>query len=100
MCWDEHLTLDLDLTDGDTYRVTLRNGVLVYTTAAWSTDADTTVTLSRAALLALAAGQVKTDDFGGARIAVDGDASVLARLFDVLQPPDPDFPILTPASRT
>ena len=96
-CWDDHLTLDLDLTDGDTYRVTLRNGVQVYTSVVQSTDADVSVTLSRAALLGLATGQVAADDLGAAGITVDGDAGALSRLTDVLQAPDPDFPILTPA---
>lgn len=96
-CWDQHLTLDLDLTDGDTYRVTLRNGVLVYTSAAQSTAADASVTLTRAGLLGLATGQVTADGFEAAGITVDGDADVLRRLTAVLQAPDPDFPILTPA---
>ena len=97
-CWDQHLDLDLDLTDGPTYRVRLRNGVLVYTSAAQPNDADATAKLSRAALLALATGQVKANDFEAAGVTVDGDASVIDRLFAVLQAPDPDFPILTPAS--
>lgn len=98
-CWDDHLTLDLDLTDGDTYRVTLRNGVLVYTTAAQSTAADTTVTLSRTALTALATGHVQAD-LENAGITIDGDPGVLSRLIAVLQDPDPDLPILTPARAT
>ena len=96
-CWDDHLTLDVDLTDGDTYRLTLRNGVLSYSSAAQSGEADTTLTLSRAALLGVATGQVAPDAFAEAGVEVAGDDGVLGRLLGVLQPGDPDFPVLTPA---
>ncbi|MBY5163933.1 alkyl/aryl-sulfatase [Salsipaludibacter albus] len=96
-CWDDHLTLDVELTDGDTYRLTLRNGVLSYSSAAQSGDADMRLTLSRAALLGVATGQVGPDGFAEAGVEVAGDEAVLARLLAVLQPGDPDFPVLTPA---
>jgi alkyl sulfatase BDS1-like metallo-beta-lactamase superfamily hydrolase len=96
-CWDEQLTIDLALTDGDTYRVALRNGVLTYTTAPQSTAADATFSLSRVALLGLALGQITPDGFAAAGITVDGDAGVFGRLVATLSAPDPDFPILTPA---
>jgi alkyl sulfatase BDS1-like metallo-beta-lactamase superfamily hydrolase len=99
-CWDEHLTLDLALRDDDTYRVTLRNGVLVYSTAPQSTDAHATFTLSRTALLGLALGQITPAGFEAAGITVEGEADVFNRLVAVLSDPDPDFPVLTPAAST
>jgi alkyl sulfatase BDS1-like metallo-beta-lactamase superfamily hydrolase len=96
-CWDERLSLDLALTDGDTYRVTLRNGVLVYSKAPQSSAADATFTLSRTALLGLALGQITPDGFEAAGISVDGDTGVFDRLVATLSDPDPDFPVLTPA---
>jgi alkyl sulfatase BDS1-like metallo-beta-lactamase superfamily hydrolase len=97
-CWDEHIRVDITLTDGPRYRLTLRNGVLVHTTAEQSTAADVGLTLSRAALLAVATGRVTPDGFADAGVELTGDPSRLARLLSVLQDPDPDFPILTPAT--
>jgi alkyl sulfatase BDS1-like metallo-beta-lactamase superfamily hydrolase len=97
-CWDDRISLDLDI-DGTMHRVTLRNGVLVHTSRPQATKADVTVTTSMEALLDVAIGQL--GGFDGqvdmSRMHVDGDAGQLQRLVDVLQQPDPDFPILTPA---
>lgn len=99
-CWDEHLSLDVELDDGKTHRVTLRNGVLVHTSAPQPAEADATVTLSRTALLGLATGRIGPDGFDQAGIVIGGDRGQLQRLLAVLQPPDPDFPVLTPAHRS
>lgn len=50
--------------------------------------------------LCVTARMVQADDLDVAGIAVHGDASAPSRLFAVLQEPDPDFPILTPADAT
>jgi alkyl sulfatase BDS1-like metallo-beta-lactamase superfamily hydrolase len=97
-CWHDHLRLDVDVTDGDTYRLELRNGVLVHTAAEQSTDPDATVKLSRSALLGVATGQVAPDSFADAGITMTGDDGALRRLLGVLQAPDPSFPVLTPAT--
>ena len=56
-CWNEHITLDVDLTDiGIRYRLTLHNGVLIYTTVAQTTAADAVLHLPTAALPAVATG--------------------------------------------
>ena len=46
--WDLQLALDLDLTDGDRFRLTLRNGVLTYSSATHDADPDLTLRMPRA----------------------------------------------------
>jgi alkyl sulfatase BDS1-like metallo-beta-lactamase superfamily hydrolase len=87
--WDERLSIGVTLTDtGESWRLDLRNGVLVHRPAAVE-GVDVAIGTTRAALPRLLAG---TTD--GA--VIDGDASVLARLLGVLEAPDPDFAIVTP----
>jgi len=96
-CWEEQVSLDVDLTDtGTCYRLVLRNGVLTCTTAAQTTAADAVLHLEGAALPALIAGGAAPDALDAAGIRVDGDRSALGRLFDALEPPDPGFAIVTP----
>jgi alkyl sulfatase BDS1-like metallo-beta-lactamase superfamily hydrolase len=92
--WDLDLALDVTFLDvGSNYRLTLRNGVLVYRRAdADPETAQATLRLaSKVRLLALVAGD---RDSPGAEI--DGDASVLVSLVGVLDRPDPNFAIVTP----
>ena len=98
-CWDLDLRLAVDVTDGERHRVTLRNGVLVHTGGGLAQEADATVRLPRAALAALAGGGVDPADLPD-EVEVEGDDSVLRTLLGVLQPGDPDFPIVTSAVRT
>ncbi|MGF0118625.1 alkyl/aryl-sulfatase [Promicromonospora sp. Marseille-Q5078] len=93
--WDETLTIDVVLTDVDTrYRLRLAHGVLTYSAAPQQGDADATITGTRKALPALAAGS--PDALAAAGLEVSGDAGVLGRLVAVLDPGDPDFAIVTP----
>jgi alkyl sulfatase BDS1-like metallo-beta-lactamase superfamily hydrolase len=87
--WDLSLSIGVALTDEDTsYRLELRNGVLVHHEA--SVDgAALIIRTTRAGLPGLLAG--RTDG-----IALEGDATVLGRLLAVLEAPDPDFTIVTP----
>jgi alkyl sulfatase BDS1-like metallo-beta-lactamase superfamily hydrolase len=104
--WNERLTIDVVLTDGGRYRLTLANGVLTYTTATPSTAADATFRLPRAALPLLAtadgpdqaqADQAQADQaLADAGVTIEGDPKVLARLTAVLEAPDPNFAIVTP----
>lgn len=92
--WD--LDLAVDVTFGDTadnYRVTLRNGVLVYRKRAAKPDtAQATVTVANGIrLLALATG-----DRDSPGLQVSGDAGVLSTIVGVLDRPDPGFDIITP----
>lgn len=91
--WDLDLAIDLTFADlGRNFRVTLRNGVLVYVKReADETSAQATVSLTKARMLALLAG-----DRESAGIDQGGDAGVLDRLMSVLQPGDPSFDIVLP----
>ncbi|HEY6747233.1 MAG TPA: alkyl sulfatase dimerization domain-containing protein [Mycobacteriales bacterium] len=97
-CWHEHVTLDVDLTDtGTRYRLTLRNGVLTYTTAAQATAADAVLHLPAAALPAVVgAGAADPAGLAAAGVRIDGDPAALGRLLAALDAPDPDFAIVTP----
>jgi alkyl sulfatase BDS1-like metallo-beta-lactamase superfamily hydrolase len=93
--WDEHLAIDVVLTDTDErYRLRLANGVLTYSARPQKTAADATITTTRRALPALAAGGLSADGVAG--ITVDGDSTALSRLARVLDPGDKDFAIVTP----
>lgn len=95
--WDERLSLDIVLSDtGERYRLRLANGVLTYSSAAQSGDADATLTTSHRGLPALALGTPTPAQLAAAGIEVTGDESVLARLTALLDPGDPDFAIVTP----
>ena len=92
--WDLDLALDVTFADlGTNYRLTLRNGVLVYRKRPADPDsASATVALAaKMRLLAAAAG-----DFTSPGLQVTGDGSVLQALMGVLDKPDPDFDIITP----
>jgi len=89
--WDEHLTIDFSFTDlGQTYRLELTNGVLIQGVDPKGGTADLTLTLTKPQLLGLLGGS------GLDTIATAGDASVVARLLGVLDPPNPGFAIVTP----
>ncbi|GAA4992603.1 alkyl sulfatase dimerization domain-containing protein [Yinghuangia aomiensis] len=95
--WNENLSIDIALTDtGDRYRLRLANGALTYSGAPQKGDADVTLTATAKSLPVLASGQVTPETLAEAGIRVDGDASVLGTLAAVLDPGDPDFPIVTP----
>ena len=92
--WDLDLALDVTFADlGTNYRLTLRNGVLVYRKRPADPDsASATVALAaKMRLLAAAAG-----DFTSPGLQVTGDASALQSLMGVLDKPDPGFHIITP----
>ena len=93
--WDKKLSIDVVITDADErYRLRLSNGVLTYSGAPQQGDADVTLTTTRRALPALAAGTQEALTAAG--IEVSGDASALETLGSVLDPGDPDFAIVTP----
>jgi alkyl sulfatase BDS1-like metallo-beta-lactamase superfamily hydrolase len=87
--WNERLSIAVELADaGITYRLDLRNGVLVHHRAPVD-GADVILRMPQAALPGLLIGRL--DDVG-----VEGDASVLGRLMSLLDEPDPGFAIVTP----
>lgn len=91
--WDLDVAVDVTFSDTATnYRLTLRNGVLVYRMADADDSAQATVTLAdKLRLLALAAGD---NDSPG--LEITGDAAALQSLMGVLDRPDPNFNIITP----
>ncbi|MEZ0341545.1 alkyl/aryl-sulfatase [Mycobacterium sp. pV006] len=92
--WDLDLAVDVTFADsGRNFRLTLRNGVLVYReAAAEASTAQTTLRLqNKLRLLALALGDTMSDG-----LDIDGDAGVLTALLSVLDRPNPDFNIVTP----
>jgi linear primary-alkylsulfatase len=92
--WDLDLAIDVTFLDVETnYRVTLRNGVLVYRKIdANEATANATIKLAnKLRLLAFAAGD--TDSPG---LEVVGDADAPVSLLAVLDRPDPNFNIVTP----
>jgi alkyl sulfatase BDS1-like metallo-beta-lactamase superfamily hydrolase len=92
--WDLDLALDVTFLDSTTnYRLTLRNGVLVYrkANADESTAGATVKVANKVRLLALATG-----DFTSPGFELVGDAAVLQQLTESLDQPDPGFNIVTP----
>lgn len=92
--WDLDLALDVTFLDSATnYRLTLRNGVLVYrrVNAEESTAGATVKVANKIRLLALAAGDLTSSGF-----ELVGDATVLQQLTEALDRPDPGFNIVTP----
>ncbi|EHB54807.1 beta-lactamase domain protein [Mycolicibacterium rhodesiae JS60] len=92
--WDLDIALDITFDDlGANYRLTLRNGVLVYRQcrADESTATATVRLLSKLRLLAAAAG-----DFTSPGLEVSGDGQALQTLLGALDRPDPSFNIITP----
>lgn len=95
-CWDESFTLDVAFTDLDrTYRLGLRNGVLTYTLAPQAKAADATLRLPHAVMPKLLVGAPTPEAMAAVGASIEGDASVLVRLLSVLDPPNPDFAIVT-----
>ena len=91
--WDTALTLDWDFTDsGDRHRMVLSNGALTHhrRTDRTAGTPDATLTLTRPDLFALVAGQ------GTDGVAATGDTAAVGRLLQMLDQPDPNFPIVTP----
>ena len=92
--WNLDLTTDVTFADIETnYRLSLRNGVLVYRkTPADEATAQATLRLAtKLRLLTLVTG-----DNTSPGLEITGDASVLESLVSVLDKPDPGFNIVTP----
>ncbi|MFF2272917.1 alkyl/aryl-sulfatase [Agromyces sp. NPDC058136] len=90
--WDLSLAFEITLTDLDrSFRLTLRNGVLVYVEKAPSGTAPLHLSLTKPRLIALAAGDLDSDG-----LDVEGDLGVLKQLLAVLSPGDSAFEIVVP----
>ncbi|WEX01066.1 alkyl sulfatase dimerization domain-containing protein [Rhodococcus sp. RCBS9] len=84
--------IDWDFTDLEhTLRLSLSNGALIRTKNPRTlAKVDLTITLTKPQLLGVLAGN------GLEGLQHTGDPNVLTRLFDILDTPDPTFPIVTP----
>jgi alkyl sulfatase BDS1-like metallo-beta-lactamase superfamily hydrolase len=92
--WDLDLAIDITFDDlGANYRLTLRNGVLVYRrVAADAATATATVTVANKLRLLMFA----TGDTTSPGVEMAGDATAMSTLLGVLDRPDPSFNIITP----
>jgi linear primary-alkylsulfatase len=92
--WDLDLAFDITFSDSDAnYRLTLRNGVLVYRKIP-PDPASATVTVqlaNKTRLLTAAFG-----DFSSSGLELIGDQTALQALLGALDAPDPSFNIVTP----
>lgn len=92
--WGLDLALDVTFADtGANFRLTLRNGVLVYRrVAAEPATATAAITVVNKLRLLMFA----TGDTASPGVEVSGDADALPALLEVLDRPDPGFNIVTP----
>ncbi|MEV0947322.1 alkyl sulfatase dimerization domain-containing protein [Rhodococcus sp. NPDC049939] len=90
--WDKSLVVEWHFTEPEAhYRTTLSNGALILTDSPrTSVTPDVTLTLTKMQLLGLFTGT------GIEGIAVTGDPSKLLVLTNLIDAPDPAFPIVTP----
>ncbi|ORV84999.1 alkyl sulfatase [Mycobacterium interjectum] len=92
--WDLDIALDISFADlAANYRLTLRNGVLVYRKAAAdAATAAVTVKLDKKFRLLTAA----MGDFASPGLEISGDQAALQAFLGVLDEPDQNFNIVTP----
>jgi alkyl sulfatase BDS1-like metallo-beta-lactamase superfamily hydrolase len=90
-------SLRVELTDfKESHLLTVRNGVLIHEQDV-ADAADATVRLARPALLmTLFAGAPVAPLIEQGAIVIDGDAALYERLTSLVDPLDPNFPIVTP----
>jgi alkyl sulfatase BDS1-like metallo-beta-lactamase superfamily hydrolase len=95
---DRSMTIAWHFTDtGSDYTLILANGVLRHRVGAPPDAPDATVRVSRAGFNRLIAGAAQPQDLLAAGdLTIDGDAALFGRLLGLLDPPDPNFAIVTP----
>jgi alkyl sulfatase BDS1-like metallo-beta-lactamase superfamily hydrolase len=95
---DRHITLHWRFTDtGNEHSLTLQHGVLTHRRGAPAGPIDATVSVPRSALNDVIAGAATVDVLvASGRLAVEGDQGKLGELLGLLDPPDPNFAIVTP----
>ncbi|WP_353807983.1 alkyl/aryl-sulfatase [Agromyces sp. SYSU T00194] len=90
--WHLDLAFDVTFTDlARSFRVTLRNGVLVYVERDAAEDAQAHLATTKARMITMLGGDRESPG-----LDIAGDASVFASLFGVLDPGDPGFEIVLP----
>ena len=95
---DRSITLHWRFTDtGEEYAVTLQHGVLTNRPGTPRGQTDATVRVERSAVNEVVAGSATLEELmASGRLAVEGDAAKLGELLGLLDPPDPNFAIVTP----
>ncbi len=95
---DRRIAVHWRFTDtGEDYRLTLQRGVLTHRRGSPTEAIDATVSIERSALDELIAGSADIQALvESARMAVEGDGAKLGELLGLLDPPDPNFAIVTP----
>ena len=95
---DRRITLHWRFTDTDEdYALTLQHGVLTHRLGTPADTIDATVHIQRSALNEVVAGSAKLEELGSSgRLAIEGDQAKLGELLGLLDPPDPNFAIVTP----
>jgi len=95
---DRSMTIAWHFTDTRRdYTLILANGVLRHRTGAPPTAADATVRVSRTGFDRLIAGAAQPQDLlASGDLTIEGDAALFGELLGLLDPPDPNFAIVTP----
>ena len=90
--WNLDLRLDMTFTDlGVNFRITVRNGVLIYVAKPADGTAAATLTTTKGRLVGVLLG-----DLTSPGLELTGDQGVLQNLIGVLEARDPKFNIVTP----
>jgi len=95
---DRRIALHWRFTDtGREHSLTLQHGVLTHSSGVPAGDIDATVSIERAAMNQLLIGAVTIPDLlASGRLAIEGDVAKLTELLELIDPPDPQFAIVTP----
>jgi alkyl sulfatase BDS1-like metallo-beta-lactamase superfamily hydrolase len=95
---DRRIALHWRFTDtSNEYSLTVQHGVLNHRRGAPSDTPDAVVSIERSALNEVIGGTSSLEEVVAAgRLTVDGDQAKLGELLGLLDPPDPNFAIVTP----
>jgi alkyl sulfatase BDS1-like metallo-beta-lactamase superfamily hydrolase len=95
---DRRITIHWHFTDtGEDYALTLQHGVLSHRRGIPAGPIDATVSTQRSALNEVIAGTAKIEELSSSsRLDIEGDQAKLGELLGLLDPPDPNFAIVTP----
>ena len=81
----------------EAYQLTMTNGVLTYRPNRDGLTAEATLTVERSTLNDILLGAANLEELvASGRVKIDGEQPALARLLGLLDPPDPNFAIVTP----
>ncbi len=95
---DSSLSMIWILPDvNETHHLTLANGVLTHRPGRGALAAEATLTVERSALNEILLGTADLQELvSSGRLEIEGDQGTLGRLLGLLDPPDPNFAIVTP----